>query len=312
MKNFKEFIADYNLYENKKFSQTGVSSDIMKLTNYILSDMKDNDKKKETYSIKNLIDKFEFLTNWGYDNIRVCVKHNGSNLISYLPISNTAIIFMKNYSRSVLNHELFHAYQSSQDPKMLTTTYENKTLINQLSSFFTNNSDNINLLKKLIYYADNMEMGAYIHSFKKMKEKEKIELLTYILLLKYFDLSKLMSDKNVLSKFIYLWKNYYGETIPVIDRLFNIRRNIINSDEIVINKKELEPFINKINKKLNFAGDIYLEKLGKQNIQTSDVEKLSALLNKASSNIYRNKLDNTLNNDNNITDITNQIKFDVK
>lgn len=296
MKSFHEFILEKQTTVNPDVNQ-----DIIKLSVYILDYMKKNNEKKSIFNISKLSIEFPFLKNWDFQNICVYVNPNYTNKTTNLTWINSIGIFIKSYSRSTLNHELIHALQLSKNKNILISSYENEVVLSQIQNFFRKNRTNINLLKNMLYFSDEREMEAFIHSFRKESKDKKIEILSYVLLLKYFNLKNLISDEQSLRQFITIWKEYYGTSIPFFDRMSLQRR--ITSNTLELNQKEIEKFIKNINHKLNKIGNIYMEKLIKQyssseieaekfinqnSIIESEIEKFIKLLNKAKLNIVRN------------------------
>jgi hypothetical protein len=228
------------------------------------------------------------MKDWSYDKIIVKINPHYMNKTIYLKYSNSIGIFMKGYSRSTLNHELMHTVQSLKDPTILLVDYENQSVLTQIRGFFRKNAHNIELLKCLFYVSDKSEFEAFVHSFRKMTKEEKVELLSFALLLKYFNMKNLIGSQRVLRQFITIWMQYYGESsIPFLDRLrlnLNVRRN-----NIEINKEEIEEFSRRINEKFNKVGTEYIRKLSNQYSDTEeDVDKLVRYLNLAKLNIVRN------------------------
>ena len=283
MKTWAEFIL-----ENKDNSETGINPDIIKLSSYILDFMKNGRLRHYIFHIKDLIEDFPFLKTWTYDAISVRINSSYMNKTIYLKFSNSVGIFLKAFSKSTLNHELMHVLQSLTDKDVLLIDYENQSVLTHIRGFFRKNADNIELLKGLFYIADSREMEAFVHSFRKMRKDEKVELLSYVLLLKYFNLKNLIEDKNLLRQFITIWMKYYNDTdIPYFDRVrlrSDIRRNRIDID-----KEEIDNFTKEINDNFHKIGTIYMRKLNNQFLDNDvDAERFVKYLNLAKLNIVRN------------------------
>ena len=273
MKTWAEFIL-----EKKNNSETGVNPDIIQLSSYILDFMKTARVRNHIFYIKVMIEKFPFLKSWTYDAISVRINASYMNKAIYLKFSNSIGIFLKAYSKSTLNHELMHVLQSLTNLDVLLVDYENQSVLTQIRGFFRKNASNIELLKGLFYIADQRELEAFTHSFRKMRKDEKVELLSFVLLLKYFNLSNLISNNNSLRQFITIWMQYYGESsIPFFDRV-RLHRNI-NRNRIEFNKEEIREFTKEINTKFNKIGTTYMRMLNNQYTDNEvDVEKFIKLL----------------------------------
>ena len=282
MKTFSEYVL-----ERRDYSDTGVNRDIIELSVYILEKMVSTKSRKMSFNIKELSSQFPFVKDWDYNNIIVSVNSEYINKVIYLKFSNSIGIYLKTYSRATLNHELTHVMQSIKDTSILLVDYENHSVLSQIKSFFKKNGQNIELLKTLLYVSDEREMDAFIQAFKKYDKDKKIEILSCVLLLKYFNLKNLISDVQSLRQFITVWYQYYGTSIPFFDRL-KLQRRIANNT-LEVNKEEVNDFIKTINTKLNKIGTTFLRRLSNQYIESdTDVEKFVKLLNKAKLNIVRN------------------------
>lgn len=284
MKSFQDFIL-----ERIDYSTTGVDREITELSSYIYDDLVKNKLKKAYYNIQELKQKFPILESWNYNNINIYISPKYTNKTAYLKYSNSIGIFMKSYNRSILNHELTHVKQSTVDTGILLIDYDSQSVLTQIKSFFRKNAHNIELLKTLLYFSDEREIEAFTQSFRKCGKKEKIEILSYILLLKYFNLKNLISDVRSLRQFVTIWYQYYNTSIPFFDRM-SIRRRIGNNT-LEVNKKEVNQFIEAINSKLNKIGTTYMRKINNQYLETEfDIEKFIKLLNEAKLNITRNSV----------------------
>jgi len=291
MKTFKDFLLEKKKTINNR--ETGINRDIVELSKYIMDDMMSNKLKKSSYKISELSENFPFLKSWKYDSIDIWVNPNYINKIIHIEYSNSIIIFLKSYSRATLNHELVHALQSNTDESVLLIDYENNIVLSQIKNFFRENAHNIDLLKGLLYFSDEREMTAFIQAFKKYDRDKKVEVLSYVLLLKYFNLNNLITNEQTLRQFVMLWYEYYGTSIPFFDRL-SIQRRIRNNT-LKIDKKEVNEFIKTINTKLNKIGTTYMRRLSNQyNDNEINAEKFIKLLNKAKVNISRNEFKDLL------------------
>lgn len=298
MKSFQDFIL-----ERIDYSVTGVDREIIELASYIYDDLVKNKLKKASYDIQELRPKFPILKTWEYNSINVYINPKYTNKTAYLKYSNSIGIFMKSYNRSILNHELTHVKQSTVDTGILLVDYDSQAVLTQIKSFFRKNAHNIELLKTLLYVSDEREIEAFTQSFRKCSKKEKIEILSYILLLKYFNLKNLISDVRSLRQFVTIWYQYYNTSIPFFDRV-SIRRSIGNNT-LEVNKKEVNQFIDTINSKLNKIGTTYMRKINNQYLDSEfDVEKFVKLLNEAKLNISRNSVENVM-------DFTNIRKYNI-
>lgn len=289
MKKFSEFIL-----EKKEHIVPEVNKDIIELANYIIDYLTDEKRNSWTFLIKTLYAQFPFLESWPYDTLSIRISSTFMNKTVYLKYNNGVGIFMKNMSKSTLVHELVHVQQSINNPDILLVDYDNQAVLTQIRSFFRKNAHNIELLKSLFYIADNREYEAFTQSFKKMKKAEKVELLSFVLLLKYFNLNNLIDNQTTLRQFLTIWREFYGSgDIPFFDRVRlgrNLRRN-----NIEINKKELKEFTKKINSKFNEVGTKYIRNLSSQYSDNHwDSEKFMRLLNLAKLNIVRNDFDYVL------------------
>jgi hypothetical protein len=288
MKTFNEF-----LLEKRNNRDTGINRDILELSKYLMDIMTENHLKKQSFKISELSEKFPFLKSWNYNTIDIWINPTYINKILYLSYSNSIIIFLKSYSRGTLNHELTHALQSTTDDSVLLIDYENNIVLSQIRNFFTENRNNIDLLKGLLYFSDEREMEAFIQAFKKYDREKKVEILSYALLLKYFNLRNVITDERSLRQFVTIWYQYYGTSIPFFDRLSLQHR--IRNNTLEVNKKEVNEFIQTINTKLNKIGNTYMRKLSNQYNDTDvNAEKFVKLLNKAKLNITRNEFKNLL------------------
>jgi len=298
MKTFQEFIL-----EKINYSDTGVDREIIELSSYIYDDLVKNKLRKSSYNIAELRQKFPILKTWEYNSINVYINSRYTNKTAFLKYSNSVGIFMKAYNKSILNHELTHVKQSTIDTGVLLVDYDSQAVLTQIKSFFRKNSHNIELLKTLLYVSDEREIEAFTQSFRKCSKTEKVEILSYVLLLKYFNLKNLISDVTSLRQFITIWYQYYNTSIPFFDRM-SIRRRVGNNT-LEINKKEVNSFIETINSKLNKIGTTYMRKINNQYIDTEyDVEKFVKLLNDAKLNISRNSVESVM-------DFTNIKKYRV-
>jgi len=289
MKTFNEF-----LLEKKSSTDTGINKDIIKLSTYIIEYMNDNKLKRYNFSIKELSLEFPFLKDWPYVFIVIGISPKFINKTAYLKYSNSVGIYLKAPSKATLNHELIHVLQSTIDRNILLIDYENNTVLNQIKNFFQKISNKIGLLETMLYFADDREMGAFIHSFKKYDKNKRVEILSYILLIKHFKVENLITDKNLLYQFITIWEQYQHSPISFFNRRSIQRR--INNNTLELNDQQIQDFMRNINKKLNKSGIIYMDKLNNQyNTNDDEMEKFIKLLDLAKTNIIRNDFKNIMN-----------------
>jgi hypothetical protein len=278
MKRFIEFITE-------KKSNNIINQDIINLSKYIIDYMISNRLKSHIFNIKELSNQFEFLSDWEYENLSVNVNYKYINKTAYLKYSNSVGIYLKSYSLSTLIHELTHILQSKGNSDILLIDYDSHSVLSQIRNFFEKNADDIEFLKTLLYVSDERELEAFVQAFRKYNKSKKVEILSYVLLLKYFNLKNLIKDKNILKQFITIWYQYYNTSILFIDRIILQRR--IRNNTIEIDKEKVNEFIETTNNKLNKIGTTYLRRLS--NLYTDeDINKFIILLNEAKLNIVRN------------------------
>lgn len=275
MKTFNDFIN-----EKVTGTETGINKDVVDLSNYIYDHMKNNKLKFEMFYISDLTKEFPFMKDWEFSKITVRINVEYTNITKFIRFGNIAAVYIKSLSKSMLNHELMHVFQASKNRELLQIDYENQTLLSQMRSFFRNSQFNIDIIKTLFYAADDREIDAYTHSFKKSSRSSKIGILVVALMLRYFNVKNYIKDTNELRQFITIFYQYYNSSIPFFDRLKI--NNQINNNTLEINKKEVKQFIKFINIKLNDAGRKYLTRLTNQSTESEkDLENFVILLNKA-------------------------------
>lgn len=237
-------------------ADTGINQDIIELSKYMHDNMVLNKLTKAKYNIKKLSSQFPFLETWTYNDINIWIIPKCINKANYVRFSNSACVFLKEYNESTLNHELMHIMDSLKDRTILSRAYPNKKVLTQLENIFSKYAYQIDLLIGLFYIADDREVFSFIQSYMKSSEDKKKELFSYFFLLRYFNLNKIIGDKNTLNQFVTIWKRYYGGSIPFLKR-FSFQISTRNNT-IVINEEESSEFIEKINTMLTSTGAEYI------------------------------------------------------
>ncbi|MGE5406701.1 MAG: hypothetical protein ACM3NR_03225 [Methanosarcina sp.] len=293
---------------------TGIDTDILNLADHIYYHMVYAKLMKAQYNVRYLSLVYPFLAKWEYKEILILVnrRFNVQGKTGYLKHQKTIVIYMNSLCLGTLNHELMHVLQSVTDQNVLFSDYENNKVLKQLTKIFRKEKYHIVVLRKLLYLTDKREMGAFIHSLKKYDNTKIMELISYVILMKYFDVKNLMSDKNALNQFVTIWQRYYRGNIPFFERIAlinEIKRNKLETKEIEINE-----FIHNINVSINNAANEYLVKIINQySDNEADLKNLKILFD----DVMRNLADTSFNDLMNMSTAENlrlssSLEYDIK